>query len=338
MEEKEEKKRKKRKLIILFIWAILLFLLLSSSTYAWFTVNRVVSIDALDVHVDVKGGIEISTDSIDWKTALTSDDIISAHNTYELSNNQMPSFLMPVSTGGEVGSNHYLNMYYGLAQSVDNRTYFTLNSSLEHEKEGSGVDGGKFIAFDAFLRINTTSPLYLANFSGSTIPEGLESTGIENALRVAIVFQGRTEIESGYLTAQKLLNATSKDVMIWEPNYDEHTEFGVSHALDTYGIRTTKTNGAQIPYDGVISEFTMKDDIPVSKAFESYYPNLFKKMNVDIATKKDFNKNVLMKESLERGIYKIRIYIWIEGQDVDCEDNASYGDILFTLGFTTLSE
>ena len=32
---------------------------------------------------------------------------------------------------------------------------------------------------------------------------------------------------------------------------------------------------------------------------------------------------------------KIRIYMWLEGQDVDCEDNASYGDISFKLEFTT---
>ena len=37
---------------------------------------------------------------------------------------------------------------------------------------------------------------------------------------------------------------------------------------------------------------------------------------------------------LSRGVTKIRIYMWVEGQDVDCENNASGGNIEFNLGFT----
>jgi len=39
---------------------------------------------------------------------------------------------------------------------------------------------------------------------------------------------------------------------------------------------------------------------------------------------------------LRPGITKFRIYIWIEGQDVDCEDNASLGDINVNLQITTV--
>ena len=39
--------------------------------------------------------------------------------------------------------------------------------------------------------------------------------------------------------------------------------------------------------------------------------------------------------SLTSGITKVRIYMWIEGQDVDCENNASGGSITYNLQITT---
>ena len=38
--------------------------------------------------------------------------------------------------------------------------------------------------------------------------------------------------------------------------------------------------------------------------------------------------------SLKAGITKVRMYMWIEGQDVDCEDDASGLNIAFDLQLT----
>ena len=40
--------------------------------------------------------------------------------------------------------------------------------------------------------------------------------------------------------------------------------------------------------------------------------------------------------TLAEGITKIRVYMWVEGQDVDCENNASGTDIGFNLQFTAV--
>ena len=37
---------------------------------------------------------------------------------------------------------------------------------------------------------------------------------------------------------------------------------------------------------------------------------------------------------LSAGVTKIRVYMWVEGQDVDCENGASGTDITFDLQFT----
>ena len=52
------------------------------------------------------------------------------------------------------------------------------------------------------------------------------------------------------------------------------------------------------------------------------------------ASSNNFNENMEM-FNLKAGITKIRVYIWIEGQDVDCENNSAVGDIEFNFQFTT---
>ena len=39
-------------------------------------------------------------------------------------------------------------------------------------------------------------------------------------------------------------------------------------------------------------------------------------------------------KQLSAGVTKIRVYMWVEGQDVDCENGASGTDITFDLQFT----
>lgn len=41
--------------------------------------------------------------------------------------------------------------------------------------------------------------------------------------------------------------------------------------------------------------------------------------------------------TLTAGITKIRVYMWVEGEDVDCENNASGTDIGYNLQFTAVA-
>ena len=72
----------------------------------------------------------------------------------------------------------------------------------------------------------------------------------------------------------------------------------------------------------------------LQNANSNSYPSMFRRVNVDIHTPKNHGTNEKLFD-LTPSITKVRIYMWIEGQDVDCEDNASYGDISFRLEFTT---
>ena len=38
--------------------------------------------------------------------------------------------------------------------------------------------------------------------------------------------------------------------------------------------------------------------------------------------------------TLNPGITKVRVYMWVEGQDVDCENNASGGSVSYNIQFS----
>ena len=320
-----ENKKKRRRLFFFPLWFS--FILLITTTYAWFSANRVVSINSLDVHIQADGGIEVSTDAVNWKQVITVDDIKNANKSYPSSVNQIPYRIYPVSTGGDI-TNGFLNMYKGEATNTSS-TDFILVANKSEETESFGEESnGTFIAFDLFFKIQAPKELYLSS-SSKVSYIGDKEAGIENATRVAILNEGSADNEA---SARSLKNA--REAVIWEPNYDTHTEYGVSNALKTYGIATSQTGGSLIPYDGVTSDITSNDNVLIQNANSNNYPNLFKRINVTTSTpKNNMTNNKLL--TLNPAITKLRIYMWVEGQDVDCENNASYGDISFNLEFTT---
>ena len=325
------KKFKLLYLLILFLFTSIMF---STSTYAWFTSNRVVTINTINVHVAASGGIEISADGTNWKSIILPDDITSVHaTTYPTSVNQIPYQMEPVSTGKDIDtSTGYLKMFYGLTDSNDIGEY-VLTSTRITETEGNGpTNEGKFIAFDLFFKVANDTTLYLTNNSKVEYLNDI-GKGIANAVRIAFVNEGTVPSGSDLSTIQRLKGATPATSYIWEPNYDIHSSSAVSNARDVYGIVTTQTGGALLRYDGVINEIAKSNNITLREANSTSHPSLFKTVNVDYSTVKDFtgNKEVF---TLQGGITKIRIYMWIEGQDVDCENDASYDDIQFNIQLT----
>ena len=50
--------------------------MLTTTTYAWFTTNRIVTVSNIDVKVQAEGSLEISVDAVNFKPGVTADEII----------------------------------------------------------------------------------------------------------------------------------------------------------------------------------------------------------------------------------------------------------------------
>ncbi len=333
--EARDKRRKNR------IWSLILIVLIcgimgTTSTYAWFSVNRIVFIDTINVKVEAQGGLEISTDGSDWKTVITSTDITKAIETYPEAINQLPSTIEPVSTAGILNpTTGHINMYYGSAED-DGRNNFVLSAIKQTDENASGdASEGKYIAFDVYLKLISGAgdgDLYLTSESGATY-EG-EIPGIQNAIRYAFVVLGSTTADANLNTIQSLNGATQNDVYIWEPNYDVHNETAIANALNVYNIEVNAEGNEILDYDGIIANIPRNAGITIDRATEELYPGYFKKVNVAYKSPADNTQNINI-FNISVGITKIRVYIWLEGQDVDCENYSAIGNINFKFQFTT---
>lgn len=339
MTKKEEKqRRRKSKILVALLMLLLTGVVLTASTYAWFTSNRTVTVESIDVNVTSTNGLQISVDGTTWKPVITNDDIIYAatkndaianSGKYPKAKNQLPSSnIEPVSTGGVIdAATGFMNMYHGVVES--NGGDFKLSSTKE--TEGEIVDGvqkkvtdGNFIAFDLFFQTTTEVPIYLTSASAVTVgSDGAQ--GIQNAARVAFIKQGEGSAETALDTLQALKAGATETPIIWEPNYNSHTPSGIKHAQDTYGLTVTN-GGASVPYNGIIKAF---ENIALNDADATRFSAVTPK--IQTATGYTDYQSLF---TLKAGITKYRIYMWVEGQDVDCENNASGAKVSFNLQFS----
>lgn len=327
-EEIKDRKRR-RKIFLALVMILFLAVVLTSATYAWFTANRTVTVESIDVNVSTSQGLQISTDAANWKSIVTNSDITGA--SWSGVHNQLPSgtnTLVPVSTVGTIdGSTGFMNMYRGTVEADTTTGTNILVAEKSTEAAGSNTSGD-FVVFDLFFQSSQAQTVYLTSNS-SVVASGTDK-GIQNAARVAFIKEGSVAYGSTAASAQVLKGELSK--MIWEPNYDVHTASGVSNAANVYNTTVGQTGGSKLTYKGVKAPIAQANAIPL-------YPNTDTNYFGDVTTVGSVASGIpttayINAFDVAEGVTKVRIYMWIEGQDVDCEDHASGSSLTFNLQFS----
>lgn len=332
----------KSSIMVLMLIAILLI----ASTYAWFTSNRTVTISSIDVNVAASSGIQISVDGIQWKTVITGEDLIAAneHTTYSGAINQIPtgtgaSELAPVSTAGNM-TNGKLDMFYGVVEA-DNAGVYKLTATQETDTAGRV---GHYIAFDVFVKVDQASDIYLTDSSDVVVPSSSSDKGIKNAARVAFCVLGHSNNLNDTTGAayQSLADANPR-VIIWEPNYDDHKDSAITHAYQNYGTTITSST-AKLDYYGINEAISTAQVLSATTHMTQMSSDLATKAGRQALLSREgttagtfpYTQGTLkvQNDPMQAGVSKVRIYMWIEGQDLDCENLASGTAVRFDLGFT----
>ena len=206
----------------------------------------------------------------------------------------------------------------------------------ERSTETHSTTSGDFIAFDLFFQVTEDTPVYLTSASKVIKVGDGESKGIENAARVAFVEQGNAAAGTAVGTVQGLKADGKKSAIIWEPNIDVHKPAAVVAALSTYGITTSEAGAARINYNGVKAPIPEEANIPLKSADTNYFSAVTPALTSVAAGIPD--TDYLQLFTLKAGTTKVRIYMWVEGQDVDCENNASGSSLAYNLQFSVLNK
>lgn len=335
MKKGNKRKTNLKSTLLLLLLALILFI---SSSYAWFTSNQTVTVNPINVKVVAKNGLQISTDANVWKSVVTTTEIAAGYTGHT---NQFPDStvnaaaeLQPCSTDGTVETTDattkgQMNIFLGTV-AADTADDGKLKLTTTKEKDTAGSTGN-YIAFDLFLKVDTSTDIYLT--TGSKVLASGASKGLENAARVALINEGTTENNGTVIADARALNSGTASI-IWEPNYTSHTASGIANAISTYGI-TDAADGTGYDYRGISTPVTsvLLNGLTNDNSKQMISSELIKYRTVkEDMPNTSFDAKLF---TLDAGVTKVRIYMWVEGQDFDCENQASGSGITMDLQFST---
>ena len=129
---------KERRILLALIMLIISGVSLTTATYAWFTANRAVTVEEIDVKASASGGIQISADATNWSNEVSLEDLKNA----ELTDNYIPTTaLKPVTTVGVNGTNGKFDFFLG--ELDDAGTKVSLEPTADTDNN--------YIAFDLYF-------------------------------------------------------------------------------------------------------------------------------------------------------------------------------------------
>lgn len=274
---------------------------LTGVTYAWFTAAGDASVTGINATVaSVDGGVLISTGSDVWASNIALGET--------------PTFI-PVSSAG----------------------------ALADDNDDPGVKAMKFFSATVSdtnsANITTTSAttgffkttLYLKNITGADLTVDLTGTEILDtsknahyAARLAIVVEDRSTTsfelaKDGLAESEGVASETQfeRDVKIYEPYAKDHTR----GAQNLYGALETEESPRA--YKAVNKEAT---NFPwAAESNEAL---------TDMNGKVKYNANEMTISVADTEIVKVSIYVWLEGQDIDCENTIAADTMKVNLFFT----
>ena len=291
------KKQIRKAMLCTIAMMVAAILTLTGVTYAWFSESDEAQVDGITMElVGVDGGVYISTMPYpeEFDTSITIPE-----GTITGEHN-------PASTAGILSSGK-LQFFTG---TLDKPTDKTLNITSVSET-------GYYFEQDIYFDNSTGSNEITINLTGTEIaPTDGKRTDL--AVRIAVVTHGSITVQQfedqvAYPTA-----TASSAVQICEPNSGEHIAKGTTEYKNN--IDPEAGSGGVYKYFGIKAA---GNDV---NRFEAG-TNL-----VEMNTIKEY-ENVKIVVPAEQYL-KTTIYVWLEGQDADCQNNISGKPYSVAINFT----
>jgi len=309
----------KRKLkIVVYLYVLLILMsLLTVASYTWFSLSRTPRVSDMNMYINSQSGMELSADPLaeEWELQLDFRDLVDVTTT-----------LRPI-TWSEVRQQFFAAVYGIDGRLTDIASWQPLTDERNANKDnldgyyikatfyarsGVAVDVSLSPAVEVDEGINGSGTYVIGTplWDSQQILHNNGGQGAENAVRIGI---RTTPVDQTGVS-----NGEPSEFFIYEPNTDAHidgtTDYiatpsidGTEHLIDQdHLIRQTAstwTEAYPVQRDVVIKELGEFEEMPT----------LF---------------------SMEAGdMVKIDLYVWLEGQDVDCTNEINEAQILASIQF-----
>ena len=307
-----KKTLKKRTFISAIAMLVVSAIVLTSSTFAWFSMAKRVEVETMELNITSPDGVQLSGNANAFTTMLTLADLkgetTARWAAYEGNENNFPELLAPSSS----------NLY--VASTLPTFFAGSINDSgrIAATQVASDTTSG-YVAFDIFVKVGQDQKVY---WNETTVTCD-DNPDVVSAMRVALVNCGTVsaKAESSEILGKKPANANSNRIVMYEPSSTNHTE--VSGYAD----------GATVP------------DLYIKAAYSGRTPtgngkNIMEEAQYTSAAygtrATDDNKASTAYFNATTGINRIRVYLWMEGNDVDCANDVAGATINFNLVLTLI--
>ena len=271
-----------------------------SLSYAWYNRQNNAGINSVTMSAAGFSGIQLSGDGISWKSQLTSSDIDFDENLE----------IDSVSTSAQVidGNLQFYKAAYG-------------NSGFETTLL---TEPTLYYVFDFFVLNNDLQNKMLKLGYNSTVVDN-NNKDLAVSARVAFLNLGTVATSEELST----LDGTGIDSVdyIWEPNSTTRNK-----RVNLY--HTIYHAEGKSPYQGVAREATNLGLVNslIVDSVETPEPEVVDVTTYDPQGAGEKNEITLIAQA---AITKIRVYIWAEGQDIDCTNSITGGTANINLNFNT---
>lgn len=305
-----KKTLRRRTFISAIAMLIVSAIVLTSSTFAWFSMAKRVEVESMELNITSPDGVQLSANANAFTTMLTLADIKGESGArwaaYEGNENNFPELLVPSSSNMYVSRS--LPVFY--AGSIDDEGY--INATQVASDTTSG-----YIAFDLFVKVGQDQKVYW----NETTVTCTDNEDVTSAMRVALVNCGTVpaKAEAPAILGVKPANANQNRVVMYEPNSTNHT--------DASGY----TDGSTVPDLYITAPFSKRTPTGNGKNImqEGQYAG------AALGTRAtDANKASTAYFDALNGINRVRVYLWMEGNDVDCANDVAGATINFNLVLT----
>ena len=359
IKQSKKKNNRNRRIALALLMLLISGIALTTATYAWFSANTIIRATGIDVKVTASAGISIAADALTFDKTVDMDQVIAfAKKTDDAfdSTMQLPEYLSPVSTAGITGTNTAFKFFKGTLGEKDVVLLEDSNETYSFAKQDADYTAGDFIAFDVYIRSSIDQSLKLnANTAIELIDGGEITADAHSALRVGFLPLGTSTDTSaaGSQSSAVALSTVADDWKIWNPypllhhgaSLEGHVDGG-SEATEGYYGAIANTNN-EVGYNSkgevALEDATDKGYVKFLYKDITEVPAYYSLVSPDADTYvQGTDGNILPDGAIfdvGAGITKVRIYIWLEGNDVDCVDAISISDGLsIDLGFEVIPQ
>lgn len=298
------------------------------ASYAWFSTNLNVKIRTFNLIVTRNSDLTISFDGVNFSRSIeiTKDEVYD--NLGDLYPNYLTQWphngLIPVSSPGVLDTNSkFLPMFEtnGVLYTRKEKDRGFVRVSLAREDEPREYNS--YLAFDLFIKNETGSPmpdnLYLESSTAFYAPEeeDEEMLGLVNSFRLGLVKVGSVSNKASVAEIQNIECNNNCEAIIYEPNSKNHTDLSIERAKK---YKVDLVDGFKYPTYAYIKEggpIYVENSVSGSPNLDQNYFAL-----QETVTEDDFENPIFQ---IPDGITKVRVYVWIEGQDIDSLETNSIG-------------